>query len=162
MRLTPLHRGLLVGALHVALVASVGAKLLVDRETYPKAWMRTRPFDPETPLRGRYVQLRVEAQPAARGETGCLTDWSVRDGKVFVNRGKGNVWERCRTAAETGDGLILYDPVAFYIAEHVKDPSIRGTGEELWVEATLPPHGPPRPIRLGVKRNGTIQPLDLR
>lgn len=53
-------------------------------------------------------------------------------------------------------------PVAFFIPEHVRDPSQLAPGEELWVEATLPPEGPPRPIRLGVKKNGALQPLDLR
>jgi hypothetical protein len=29
----------------------------------------------------------------------------------------------------------------------------------LWAEVTIPRKGPPRPIRLGVKRNGRIQPV---
>lgn len=53
-------------------------------------------------------------------------------------------------------------PVAYFIPEHVADPSRRAAGEELWVEATLPPKGPPRPIQLGVKKNGVLTPLDLR
>ncbi len=53
-------------------------------------------------------------------------------------------------------------PVAYFIPEHVKDPSLLEPGEELWVEATLPPDGMPRPIRLGIKRNGILQPLALR
>jgi len=33
----------------------------------------------------------------------------------------------------------------------------------LWVEATIPKKGAPRPIRLGVsKNNGPIEPLNLR
>ncbi|MDM7951858.1 MAG: hypothetical protein QUV07_01365 [Cyanobium sp. CZS 25K] len=36
-------------------------------------------------------------------------------------------------------------------------------GEQLWVEVTLPAQGPPRPIRLGVRRGeGPITPLELR
>jgi hypothetical protein len=40
----------------------------------------------------------------------------------------------------------------------VPDPSIRAPGEELWVEVTLPRRGPPRPIRLGVKKDGVMIP----
>ncbi|MCZ6514734.1 MAG: hypothetical protein O6850_02600 [Acidobacteria bacterium] len=32
---------------------------------------------------------------------------------------------------------------------------------QLWAEVTLPRQGPPRPIRLGVKKEGLLTPLDL-
>jgi hypothetical protein len=52
--------------------------------------------------------------------------------------------------------------VAFFIPEHIPDPSRRTQGEELWVEVTIPKTGPPRPIRLGVKKgDGPIVPLEL-
>jgi hypothetical protein len=38
---------------------------------------------------------------------------------------------------------------------------VRAPGEELWVEVTLPRRGPPRPIRLAVKKDGVLTPLDL-
>lgn len=31
---------------------------------------------------------------------------------------------------------------------------------QLWAEVTLPRKGPPRPIRLGVKKGGLLTPLD--
>jgi hypothetical protein len=54
------------------------------------------------------------------------------------------------------------EPVACFIPEHVLDPSWRAPGEELWVEASVPGSGPPRPLRLGVKKNGVLAPLELR
>jgi hypothetical protein len=57
---------------------------------------------------------------------------------------------------------VLDEPLAYFIPEHVPDPSRRPAGEELWVELTLPRHGMPRPIRLGVKKNDRLTPLDLR
>jgi hypothetical protein len=58
---------------------------------------------------------------------------------------------------------VLVEPVAFFITEHIPDPSGRHEGEELWVEVTIPKKGPPRPIRLGVKKgDGPIIPLELR
>ena len=55
----------------------------------------------------------------------------------------------------------LREPLAYFIPEHVPDPSARPVGEELWVEVTLPRKGPLRPIRLGVKKNGVLTPLNL-
>ena len=53
--------------------------------------------------------------------------------------------------------------VAYFIPEHIPDPSIRAAGEDLWVEVTVPNKGPPRPIRLGVKKGeAPIAPLEIR
>lgn len=112
--MTPLVKGLIVAALHVAIVASMGAKLLIDRATRPRQWVHVLPVDPDSPLRGRYVRLRI----AGRSEE-----------------------------------------LAFFIPEHVPDPSIRPPGEELWAEVTLPRKGAPRPIRLAVKKDGVLTPL---
>ena len=60
------RKGLVVAALHVAIVASLGAKLLVDRATRPRVWARAAPVDPNLPIRGRYVRLRLEARRRIR------------------------------------------------------------------------------------------------
>jgi len=109
------RNGLLVAALHVAIVSSLGAKLLVDRATRPRVWMRAAPVDPNLPIRGRYVRLRLQ-------DTNQV--------------------------------------VAYFIPEQVPDPSRRAPGEELWVEVTIPRAGTPRPIRLGVKKDGVLNPLE--
>lgn len=123
-----MRKGLIVAALHVSIVSSLGAKLLVDRATRPRIWVRTAPFDPNLPIRGRYVRLRIVADAS--------TEALVRDS--------------------------LSVPIAYFIPEHVPDPSIRQPGEELWAEVTVPRAGAPRPIRLGVKKDGAITPLDVR
>jgi hypothetical protein len=56
----------------------------------------------------------------------------------------------------------IAEPVAFFISERVSDPSRRPRGEELWVEVSVPRHGVPRPIRLAVKKDGVLTPLELR
>lgn len=62
-----------------------------------------------------------------------------------------------------GDTDALRVPVAFFIPPDIPDPSRRAEGEELWVEVSLPKRGSPRPIRLGVNKNGgEITKLDLR
>jgi len=32
-------------------------------------------------------------------------------------------------------------------------------GEEMWVEVTVPAKGPPRPLRVGIKKDGVITPM---
>jgi hypothetical protein len=55
--------------------------------------------------------------------------------------------------------LRLHDPVAFYIAEHAATLAPMKPGQELWIEVTVPPHGPPRPIQLALKDGGAWRPL---
>jgi hypothetical protein len=57
------------------------------------------------------------------------------------------------------DALTLEQPVDFYIPEHAADPSRLKAGEELWIEVTVPPKGPPRPLQLALKQNGVWKPL---
>lgn len=57
------------------------------------------------------------------------------------------------------DQMRLADPVNFYISEHAQSPLPRAAGAELWIEVTVPPKGPPRPIQLALKQNGAWQPL---
>ena len=62
---TGMRKGLTVAAIHLAMVGSLGGKLLIDRATRPRVWARTAPIDPNLPIRGRYVRLRIEGIPAA-------------------------------------------------------------------------------------------------
>ena len=57
------------------------------------------------------------------------------------------------------DRMRLSDPVNFYLAEHATSPLPVRPGQELWVEVTVPPKGPPRPIQLALKDNGAWKPL---
>ena len=113
-------KGLLLAGLHLGIVAALGGKLILDRALRPRAWVKAAPVDPDLPIRGRYVRLRVD---------------SPQDGSPQI--------------------------LAYFIPEHVPDPSRRAPGEELWVEVTLPRRGPPRPIRLAVKKPGgfTVLPF---
>ncbi|MGD0294844.1 MAG: hypothetical protein ABSB30_13420 [Terracidiphilus sp.] len=57
------------------------------------------------------------------------------------------------------DAMRLDEPVDFYIAEHATDPTRLQPGQELWIEVTIPPQGPPRPLQLALKDNGAWKPL---
>jgi uncharacterized membrane-anchored protein len=57
------------------------------------------------------------------------------------------------------EDMRLLAPVDFYIAEHAANPLPVARDAELWIEVTVPPKGPPRPIQLARKQNGVWQPL---
>jgi uncharacterized membrane-anchored protein len=57
------------------------------------------------------------------------------------------------------DAMRLDQPVDFYIAEHAADPTRLKAGQELWIEVTVPPQGPPRPLQLALKQDGIWKSL---
>jgi hypothetical protein len=154
--MTALQKGLILAAAQLALVMSLGAKLLADRATRPRIWVKAAPFDPSLPIRGRYVSLRltVEVRGFPNGAIYAPAALSVEDGKLVATPDDGsNVHVMFVNPS-------ISEPVAYFIPEHVPDPSRRAPGEELWVEVTVPKRGPPRPIRLGVKKDGVLTPLE--
>ena len=52
-----LRKGIILGALQCVLVFSLTGKLLYDRATCPRIWVKTMPWDPNLPIRGRYLSL---------------------------------------------------------------------------------------------------------
>jgi hypothetical protein len=143
----PLYKGLILAAVQIALVASLGGKLLVDRATRPRVWVKAQPVDPFLPIRirGRYVNLTLDATAQMVPVPGTASD--ARELRL--------------RPAEPPFKIPNRVGVAFFIPEGVPDPSLRPAGEELWVEVTVPKKGPPRPIRLGVKKGDVLSVLDL-
>ena len=86
---------------------------------------------------------------------------SVRDGQLHAEGARTRTGTMGLLETRGGRSVVRLDPVAFFIPESVVDPSIRQAGEELWVEVTVPRRGSPRPIRLGVKRDGVLTPVVL-
>lgn len=168
----PLTRALAIAAIHVAIVSSLGAKLFYDRSTRPHVWIRTTNYDPNLPIRGRYVALRAvfddpehpsDPRKAPSLLYGRLELSSGRLAVRPVHYDEPNAqrfWRRIVDDSHTE--LSLEDPLLYFIADTAADPTRLKPGEELWVDATIPKAGPPRPIRLGIMRNGNLTPLDLR
>ena len=172
----PFFKGLVIAGIQVCLVASLGAKLLYDRSTLPRVWVKAAPYDPNLPIRGRYVSLQVIVEPQGIQETKLEPEWRPLQSVVLrVENGRLLGEAKQEGVPYSPSGLhvryikvgderaaVLDKPVAFFIPEHASDPSRRPPGEQLWVEATIPKKGIPRPIRLGVRKgSGTIVPLDL-
>ena len=162
--MTARTKGLVIAVLHVAIVCTLGVKLLYDRTVRPRVWVEVAPFDPDLPIRGRYVSLQMK--PLARGFTAPSDGFawgnarlSVEDGHLIATRSDSPWGESVRI--QNGDGtpaVVLWTPVAYFIPEHVADPSAT---PGLMVEVILPRKGPPRPIRLGIKDGDRISPLDM-
>lgn len=173
--------------LQLAIVSSLGAKLLYDRVTRPHVWVKTTGYDPDMPVRGRYaaMRLQVRAPWLSTEEQPSQYSWQPRtnqarleicgeslcavpdpNGTVAV-QWSATIWngmpEDQRKRALQNRTAILAEPVDFYLPEHANDPTWRRDGKELWAEVTVPKSGPPRPLRLGTKTgDGPIVPLDLR
>jgi hypothetical protein len=187
---SPLAKAISVAVVQILIVASLGAKLLYDRRTRPQAWFLTQRYDPNLPIRGRYLSLQLEVNDPrtpeevqqkfsnelqqhnqyrlAYGYGRECGSVEVRDGKpvaIFDNTPAYNCenlsFERWPRANQTV--LRIVEPVLFFIPDTANDPRIHRGGEELWVLATIPGKGRPRPIALGMKIAGetNIQPLPL-
>lgn len=176
--------------IQLAIVSSIGAKYLYQRWTCPRVWARTVAFDPELPMRGRYLDLRLTVDgcqstlPSAKAaafprdingaaiqgqyqlrasarfradlkvENSRLTAIKIRDDRDQTTGQQISVWP-----GASCDAMRLDEPVDFYISEHAADPSPLKPGQELWIEVTVPPKGPPRPIQLALKDNSAWRPL---
>ena len=177
-KMNPLTKGLALGLVHILMVTGMAGKYLYDRTSRPRVWARVLPYDPDMPIRGRYVRLQLamdtvgypELPPNSSEEN---LQWKSVWGTLHVIEEEGKLIARISTseadqAQEISireiDGetmAVLVDRIVFFIPEHVPDPSRRKPGEQLWAEVTLPRKGPPRPIRLGVKKGGVLTPLEL-
>ena len=194
MNASSMTKAVAVALIQILIVCSLGAKLLYDRRTRPQAWFKTERFDPNLPIRGRYVSLLIEVNdsrsPAeiekkygseiqaqenqqARYALHGVYDFGQECGSIAMAGGApiaefdpGQIWN-CdnltfvRRKSANGVSLRLTTPSLFFISDTAKDPTRLSAGDELWVLATIPRKGPPRPITLGVKKAGVkdIRPL---
>ena len=174
--------GILLLVVQFLIVLSIAGKYLYERKFYPRVWTRARQVDPYLPLRGRYLALELmidacslpkEAEyykPGGRPEIGSLTSgWSW----VVIPKA-----ENGRLAAGLADSNSENDkPQVIFLQEHApcnQAPFNRGelfipdtanppfplkAGQQLWVEVTLPPSGPPRPIQLAIADLSGFHPL---
>lgn len=88
-----LRKGALIAVIHVLIVCSLGVKLLYDRHTRPRVWAQTVPYDPDLPIRGRYLSLQLIVghqgfkAPERRDELGRWRGGSQR-ARLEVHEGK--------------------------------------------------------------------------
>ena len=176
--------------IQLAIVSTVAAKYLYQRWTCPRVWARTVAFDPQLPMRGRYLSLQLlvdgcqstlpSAKAAAfprdlngaairgpfmvRASAIFHADLKVENNRLLAIRiqddQNGTLGQEVSVwPGAACDAMRLDAPVDFYIAEHAQSPLPVKPGQELWIEVTVPPKGPPRPTQLVLKDNNTWKPL---
>ena len=155
----PAYRGFLIGVLQCLMVLSIAGKYAMERTSLPRVWANATPYDPNLPLRGRYVSLRLQVDvPENFGGYYQPVRLYVENSRLMAALASGTGV----TISRFPRGWILAQPVAFFIPDNVPDPSQLKPGEELWVEVSVPKTGLPRPLRLAIKKDGVMTPLDLR
>jgi hypothetical protein len=157
------RRGLIVALAQVLLVSSLGAKFLYDRATRPRVWAKAAPVDPYALFRGRYLRLALEVEcEAPCGDAAKLqpVELRARGDRLSGVPTQSEDATHLRSPPVGGGAAVLAEPLALFIPDSAKDPTESGRRRDLWVEVTLPKRGLPRPIRLGVERDGSIVPLD--
>jgi hypothetical protein len=172
-----LTKGLILAGIQLAIVASLGAKLALDRARLPRVWAKVRSYDPDLPIRGRYLALQLAVQMQPAGEGGVKTPkpetkipCASLSGKLLARNG-----QLTATPTEYGHGVLLTtclapnpaevwltQPVLYFLPEHADNPMQTARGGELWAEVTVPKAGPPRPIRLAVKKGNSFTPLEIK
>jgi uncharacterized membrane-anchored protein len=148
-------RGLVVAALQIAIVCSLALKYTVDRQVRPRVWARAVGYDPQALIRGRYVQLGVVVEATGRNLYQPMRVVAENGRLKAVPDPHGSV----RILPVDRNQPAVVGPIAYFLPEGVPDPTRRKPGEELWAEVTVPRQGPPRPIRLAVKREGKLEEL---
>jgi hypothetical protein len=170
------NRAITLVVVQSLLVASIGAKYLYERARCPRVWARTAQYDPELPMRGRYLALSPVAdvcnllQPdRSRHST---MDWYeryrvrlvARDGKLVGENAegrlpRGNFQSVTVTERIPCDRSPVSPAIDYFVPEKAWSPFPLKSGQELWVEVTVPPSGPPRAIQLALSENGNWRVL---
>lgn len=173
--MTTMTKGLLLGAIQLALVLSLGGKLLYDRATRPRVWVLTAVYDPELPIRGRYLSERLniptegftytKATDRNTNEWFLNRQWAyleVRNGQLIAKAqgSESGMWVNLRKNADGTIAALSEESVLVFISERAVMSNLKA-GEEMWAEVTIPAKGPPRPIRIGMKKDGVLTPLKL-
>jgi uncharacterized membrane-anchored protein len=157
------QKGLILAGIQLLLALSIGGKLLYERATLPRLWVRAEPVDPYLLFRGRYVSLGIEAKGVLPpGASNFSAKLAVENGVLVARQATDGSGQPATVVTRDGVSYARLEPAPYFIPENVPDPSLRRrAGEELWVEVTVPHKGPLRPLRLGVKKDGVLTPLDL-
>ncbi|HEX4019965.1 MAG TPA: GDYXXLXY domain-containing protein [Acidobacteriaceae bacterium] len=171
-------------AVQLLLVLSVAGKYLYERRVCPRVWVRTQQFDPNQLLRGRYLALHllVDAcslphdpkyfvrgyqyhnRVALPGHWTWNVTLAVENGHLVPRladrhgspNGIQQVWLR---EGDPCDKVPLLQREEYFVPDQARGPLPLQRGQELWVEVTVPPSGPPRPIQLALSSQSGFQPI---
>ena len=185
--MSPRSNGLAVLAIQVALVLSIGAKYAWERHHCPMVWARAQQYDPDQPIRGRYLAIGVHANACGLVAGGHTTDFApnsfgsrisrpieaqewhvipaVRNGElapsVVDEMRPGPTQQLTLDKGMPCEFARLSGTSDYFIPEHAKSPFPLQQGQELWALVTVPPSGPVRPVKLAVSDSSGFHVLNL-
>ncbi len=174
------YAGWILLAVQLALVLSVAAKDWYERRTLPAVWIRTGQYDPNQPLRGRYLALQLTVNACGLpqdkkhlldyGDKNPVHHWQwtaslkASDGKLLAvlndepaypsETVRLDYWEN-----HPCDRVPLNPSAEYFIPDRATTPFPLARGQELWVLVTVPKTGPPRPIELALSDATGFHPL---
>jgi hypothetical protein len=160
------------------LVSSIAAIYLYERVTRPRVWTRVVLYDPELPMRGRYLALQplVDACDLVHGappdDTHSLKMRSFRarlvahDGKLMAEAPGNAMPASAFQSVTVGENMPcergrVWPGINFFVPENARSPFPLRPEQELWAEVTVPPSGPPRAIQLAVSDKGSWRVLQF-
>jgi hypothetical protein len=140
----------------------ISLRLTVDgcQSTLPSAKLATFPRDVNGAIKsGPYVLRLQRTTPVYFG-----ANLRVENNQLVAVRVEGQEDSTAgeEVMAEPGapcDQMQLESGLDFFIAEHAQSPLPLQPGQELWIEVTVLPKGPPRPVQLALKQGGVWKPL---
>ena len=157
-------KGLLLAALHLALVMSLAAKLHWDRARLPRVWIKADWSQRDQPLRGHYLrlELKVDLTPGGGWKNGAWpARLSVREGRLMADPSPGPARTHVRAKPDQRTGELV-EALSYYVGDRAAHLPDRLAQQELWLEVSVPATGLPRPIRLGVLRGDRVEPLAVQ
>jgi len=181
------NRGIALLIVQFLLVSSIAGKYLYERMTRPRVWVRVAQFDPNLPMRGRYMAMSAEVDACGltrnkessvepywggpQGKTEYMSwHWNVitkaRGGKLVVEDASNLMPQEVvqsvdLSGAQSCDRVRLSPGIDFFISDTANPPFPSKPGQELWAEVTVPAVGPPRPIQLAMSENGQWKVLKM-
>ena len=178
--MTSRNRAIVLLIIQCLLVSSIAAKYLYERATRPRVWARVAQYDPQLPMRGRYLALLamvdvcglqqytlpgrpvppapgMPVQPAVRR---YQVRRGARDGQLVAEDARDRLprsdFEWIALNEGTPCNRAPVSPsIDYFVPENAKSPFPLKPGQELWAEVTVPPSGPPRAIQLALSDNGS-------
>jgi uncharacterized membrane-anchored protein len=169
------NRAIALIVVQCLLVSSIAAKYLYERATRPRVWVQTAQYDPELPMRGRYLALSPVVDVCGlkpQDENSFNNGWNknyrvqlvAREGKLVAidarNRlPRGEYSMATASNRNPCERAQAWPAMDYFVPENAKSPFPLKPGQELWVEVTVPPSGPPRAIQLALSDNGKWQVL---
>jgi hypothetical protein len=183
----PIRAGAFLLLVQLLLVLTIAGKYLYERKTRPRIWVLSAQYDPNMPLRGRYLALQLlidtcnlphdKAHFSAGYKVSQTNQWEPGSWTWNISLAAENghlvpkLEDHPRTPGDTEQINLREDlpcnqvpvpsQIDYFIPDTAKTPFPLKPGQQLWVEVTMPPSGPPRPIQLALSSEAGFQPLHL-